>query len=270
MKKLIYLSIMVVLLVVLTGCIETTTVLRVRNDGSGTIEETLIFSKTFMELLAGMGGEAAGKDKPDFLNEDELRENAPELGEGVTFVSAEKVDTERGSGYAALYEFKDINKVRINQNPGDKISLPSMGGDEEETPKEYVHFHFTKGKTSTLEIINPIRPPEVKAEEKEAGEGEIDMGDAGMVEMMKELYRDMKIALIVEVEGKIVDTNANFRDGSRITIMELDFGKLMEDEEAFQKLMSSEPETIEDIKEISKEIPGIKVETEERIVISFK
>ena len=76
--------------------------------------------------------------------------------------------------------------------------------------------------------------------------------------------------MAVEVEGSIIDTNALYREGSRITIMELDFGKLLENEEQFQKLTRANPETLEETKELFKDIPGMKVELQDTLKITFR
>jgi len=267
MKKIALIPLALAALLVLAGCIESTTVVRVKPDGSGTIEQTLIFSDAFSELLSGFGGEEEASEE-GFVDVEELKRNASAIGEGVRFVSAEDVQTETGSGYTVVYEFEDINQVRVNQNPGGLV--PSAPGAEDEgSPEEFVLFNFEKGRTATLEIINPIDTAEQR-EAEERAEVEMDAEAAGMMEMMAEFYRDMKLAMIVEVDGRIVETNATYRDGSRVTIMELDFGKLMEDPDKFQALMQSNPETVEEVKEIAKDIPGVKVETEESIVIRFR
>jgi hypothetical protein len=38
---------------------------------------------------------------------------------------------------------------------------------------------------------------------------------------MKEIFQGMKIALSVFVDGKILETNATHREGSKITVLEL-------------------------------------------------
>jgi hypothetical protein len=78
----------------------------------------------------------------------------------------------------------------------------------------------------------------------------------------------MKLA--VEVNGSIVDTNATYRDGSRVTLMDVDFGKLMEEGDKFDELMRSAPETVEEMKELLAGVESIKVETAQNIRIRFR
>ncbi len=269
MKRLIFWGILALTAIVLMGCIETTTLIRVNRDGSGTIENTVIISKNFIDLMSSMGGDSeSSSDENDFLDEEELKEKALNMGQGVTLMSAEKVSSEKGSGYKAVYSFKDINKIRINQNPGENIPIPSAGGPEEESVEEYIFFDFKKGNPATLTISKPaeiLEPEEVEG----AGESPMD-DDPAMLDMLKTLYQDMKIGIAVEVQGTIVETNATYREGSRITIIEMDFGKLLEDEDNFKKLVTAQPKTLEATKDLLEGSPGIKVELKDQLIIRFK
>ena len=253
----------------LMGCFESIVLLRVNKDGSGTIEETVVISDAFMELMKSFGGEEEGEEEEEPINEQELIDKAASMGEGVRYVSAEPVKTDRGSGYKAIYSFSDINDVRINQNPGENVSPPPMGGEEQGPVEEWLRFNFSGGRTATLEIIYP-QDMEMHQEEKSA-ESEADMdSNPEMMEMMRELYQDMHIGIAVEVDGEITDTNASYVDGSTVTLMDIDFAKILEDEEKFKELMNANPETVEEMKELVKDNPGIKVETEESIRIRFR
>ena len=253
----------------LMGCFESIVLLRVNKDGSGTIEETVVISDSFMELMKSFGSEEEGEEDKDVIDEEQLTAKAASMGEGVRYVSAQPVKTDRGSGYKAIYSFSDINDVRINQNPGENVSPPPMGGEEQGPVEEWLRFNFSGGRTATLEIIYP-QDMEMHQEEKSA-ESEADMdSNPEMMEMMRELYQDMHIGIAVEVDGEITDTNASYVDGSTVTLMDIDFAKILEDEEKFKELMSANPETVEEMKQLVKDNPGIKVEIEESIRIRFR
>jgi len=252
----------------LMGCFESIVLLRLNKDGSGTIEETVVISDAFMELMNSFGGEESEGEK-DPINEVELLEKAAAMGDGVRFVSAEPVETDRGSGYRALYSFSDINEVRINQNPGENVSPPPMGGEEEQPVEEWLRFDFTQGPTATLEILYP-RTEEFESEEQSA-EGEVDMdSNPEMMEMLRELYRDMHIGIAVVVDGRITETNASYVEDSTVTLMDVDFAKILQDEEKFKELLEANPATIEEMKQLVQDNPGIKVEIEESIRIRFR
>jgi hypothetical protein len=268
--KALKIVVLLVLTLALMGCFESIVLLRVNKDGSGTIEETVVISDAFMELMKSFGGEEEGEEEEeDLIDEQELTDKAASMGEGVRYVSAEPVKTERGSGYRAIYSFSDINDVRINQNPGENVSPPPVGGEEEDPVEEWLRFNFSGGRTPTLEIIYP-QDLEMEQEE-ESAEGEVDMeSNPDMMDMMRELYQDMHIRIAVEVDGQVTETNANYVDGSTVTLMDIDFAKILEDEEKFKELMNANPETVEEMKELVKDNPGIKVEIEEKIRIRFR
>jgi hypothetical protein len=263
--------VLLVLSLALMGCFESIVLLRVNKDGSGTIEETVVISDAFMELMKSFSGEQEGEEEEeDLIDEQELTDKAASMGEGVRWVSAEPVKTERGSGYKAIYSFSDINDVRINQNPGENVSPPPMGGEEEAPVEEWLRFQFSGGRTADLEIIYP-RDPEAEFEPEESTGDEVDMeSNPEMMQMMRELYQDMRIRIAVEVDGTITETNASYVDGSTVTLMDIDFAKILEDEEKFKELLNANPETVEEMKELVKDNPGIRVEIEESVRIRFR
>jgi hypothetical protein len=266
--KALKIFVLLALSLALMGCFESIVLLRVNKDGSGTIEETVVISDAFMELMKSFGGEEEGEEEKEPINEQELIDKAASMGEGVRYVSAEPVKTDRGSGYKAIYSFSDINDVRINQNPGENVSPPPMGGEEEGPVEEWLRFNFRGGKTATLEIIYP-RDMEMEQEE-EPSEGEADMdSNPEMMEMMRELYQDMHIRIAVEVNGEIAETNASYVEDSTVTLMDIDFAKILQDEEKFKELMNANPSTVEEMKELVKDNPGIKVEIQDSIRIRF-
>jgi hypothetical protein len=91
-----------------------------------------------------------------------------------------------------------------------------------------------------------------------------------MMGVFKETFRDMKIDVAVEVNGKIVKTDAEHVDGSRIVLMELDFSKIVENEEALRTLAMSENESIENTKAVMAKVPGIRVELKDEVEVQFK
>ena len=112
MKKIARWTLFVLFTLVLMGCIETITLIHVNKDGSGTIEETIVITNAFTELINSFGGEQAkSEDEPELLDEDELRARAVGMGQGVRLVSAEPIKSDKGSGYKAVFHFDDINKL---------------------------------------------------------------------------------------------------------------------------------------------------------------
>lgn len=291
MKKIIQSVLAFLICASLAGCFQVNTLVKVKPDGSGTIEETFLMSKELVnqinamsKQMAAMGeeGSKAGKkkgkkqDKDAFgvLNVAELKKKVNEMGEGVTYVSSKKITTDTLEGYKAIYAFKDINKLRFNQNPGGKMSSGPAGSDKSpEEKKEFVSFQFAAGKPSSLTIRMPESKPldELKDSKEEVKKEQPDDPQSEMVmAQMKKMFEGMKIGFDVEIMGKIVQTNATHRKGDKITIMELDFGKLIEMPEEFKKFSRVNPKTVEEAKQLMKDVPGIKVELNKEVTIDFE
>ncbi len=268
-KKTALLGLLTALILIFTNCIQVTTKVIVNKDGSGTIEYTYIISDNFVDFMNQMSNKETDKPKVDYVDQ-LIAEGLPQkaastLGEGVTFVSYEKISTDVGKGFKGIYSFRDIGKITLNQNPMN----PEAKEGESQALKEYIRFQFQPGNPATLVIIQP-KKDFTKKEDTDSKEN-MELSD-DMLEMMRNLYKDMKISLQVKVNGKITTTNAAYvdNDTSVITLMEIDFGKLTADAEEFKGLMKKNPESIGEFKEFIKNVPGIKLELEEKLNVKFK
>ncbi len=270
--------------VLLPACIKDETVIKLKPDGSGTIEKTTTMSKEMFkqleEMTKGMGGgegkEGEPKAKAPF-SEDEAKEDAAKMGEGVTFVSWEKVETETGVGQKAVYAFTDISKVTLNQDPKNPQGDAAGGGEEKK--KEPIRFKFEAGDTSKLTVVFP--PQAAKTEgEGEAGteggteatppEGEQKEPDPQELEQAKMFFKDMKISIIVEAGTEVVETNCEYVEGARVTLLEMDFGALMDNMDKFKEMAQAKPKSMEETKELLKGVKGFKITPESEITIEFK
>lgn len=233
--------------------------------------------RAMTEQFSQLGGEAREpKQTVDLVDEDELREKAAQMGEGVYFISVRKVSNDQGEGYKAYYGFRDINTVRINQNPGDKAPAGAGGPGVtiEGGKKETLTFRLTEGDPAEL-VITGLSGAEVsEADPQPRGSEPVPDQDDPQTQVamkqMQEMFKGLRVALAVEVLGEIVETNATHVRGSRVTLMELDFGKLLEMPEKLKAFAQRRPEGISDAKELMKDIPGIKVELAPEVRISFE
>jgi hypothetical protein len=283
---------LLILLLILTGCLQVNTLVKIKPDGSGTIEETFLISKEFVQLIKEMteqmmsglaepeGDQSAQKSTEkqtetffDIFDENKLKKEAIKKGEGVTYTSGKKVITDKFEGYKAIYSFTNINKLKINQNPSESIpSDPSGNDNESKKKKELVTFHLKKGNPSTLMVRLPAGKGDdkpISSEEPETVKTDNQQSEM-MMTQMKKMFEGMKITMAIEIQGSIVETNATHRKDSRITMMELDFGKLLQMPEKLKQFGQLKPESLEDAKQLMKNLPGIKVELNKEITIKFK
>ncbi len=285
MKKGLFFIILSTLALLSMGCIETETIITLKADGSGTLQETVLLSnairKSMEQMFQGLVDESTdssgNQNKNDFnlFKPEELKEKAKGMGEGVMLVSSQEYASETAQGYRVVYSFKDINKLMINQNPGER--MPSGSPKEsKKSVKEMVHFKFQKGDVATLTIKRPKSKEEAKEKKKSASHKEdkpqqqdMEMPQEGL-EQVKQMFGGMRIALILNIDGSLVETNATHVEGNQITVMDMDFSKLVEMPEAFKDFARFNPKTVEEAKALVKKVPGIKVDLNDEIVIKLK
>lgn len=275
MKPLTKIFPILLAIIFLAGCIDVEYKMNLNADGSGTIVETVYMNTAMVQMIQGfmaMGGDSTNQEEFSLLDEVELRKEAVELGEGVKYISGEKLKDNGREGYRAVYEFEDVNKIKMDQDVSDKA--PSMGGEDEETPEDDITFKFTKGDPATLIIYMPDEDDEIQIEEETEVEAEDtefkDEVDEEWTEEMKNMMSGFRISIQIEVDGDIVETNATHVDGTTITLMEMSFDELLEDPEQFKKLKKLDDASYEETREFLKDIPGIKFETNETVEVVFE
>jgi len=255
----------------LTGCISSYTLVKVKPDGTGTVEQTTMVSQMMMGMMSGMAqgmsGEKGSKSKPpsvaDMFKEDELRAAAAQMGTGVRFVSSTPAKADGKEGVTALYAFDDVTKLSVSQNmktPGK--SAPSGPAD---SPMVFA-LAPAAGGSKILSIKMPEKnQAEMKkaaAAKKEKTDGPGDMKDVPpeMLAMMKGMFQGAKIGIDVEVAGNLIKSNSPYVTGSRVTLMEVDLGALMEDPTRFQKLQELGPgASFEEARKVLGDVKGIKL-----------
>lgn len=262
------------------GCIQVDTLVRVKHDGSGVIEETLLFSDMLFsslqavskELEENLGdakkGEQAKNDPLQQMMED-ARTRARQYGPTVKFVSASPAKVEGLTGYKAIYSFDDINTLQVNQNPGDKTGKPQDSEGKSDKNKEPIRFSFKRGPVSALTIIMPKKEKENSAG-KDEGKAEEGKDDPQQMEMAKTVFKDMRVRIAVQIDGTIESTNATYRDGSKITLVDLNFGKILEKPAVFEKISKAQPQTIEEMKTLIQGVEGLRMELNDPVVLKFR
>jgi len=247
--------------VALTGCINSTTLVKLNADGSGTVEQTTLMN------LAAIKGMMPGAEKQmggAVVNKADLERTAARMGKGVRLVSAEPMKGTNGfEGSKAIFAFDDINQVQVSQGPN--LSGSSDGRmSSEPSANDPVKFTLTRsGGTSTLTIAFVDKP--ASGVSMQAGDKPGDMPDLTnpmLMGMLKAMFAGFKLNIDLEVAGAIVKTNAEYVNGSRLTLLEMDMDSLLADEaklKALQGQIGSEP-SLAAIKPFLKDIKGIKVD----------
>jgi hypothetical protein len=274
MKKLFTSLTIFFIVLAISGCVDLKTKIKVNRDGSGTVEETLLMSTEMIQMLkqfmSGFAGDSTNAEGFKLYNEEEMKKRASDYGEDVEFLSGKELLQDGREGYTAIYSFKDLNKLKFDQNPGSKIPEEIEGTEEEH--KEYITFRFDKNNGS--EIIITMPPASQEKEDidstKEAYSADSDSLDAADLSKLKLLFKDFDISLVVETDGEITETNANYADRSSITLFDLNFNLLLDNSEKLKELKKINPNNIQELKEIIKDVAGIKIETNNPVKIKFE
>ncbi len=267
------LAFLVLLPSLLAGCLQFETIVRVKPDGSGTITERFLMGKDIIAMFAEMAPEG---EAFEVLDEAQLREDAAGYGEQVRFVSAEPLETDFGQGYVARYSFADINQLELDTDAGKKIpDSPGVTSEAEESEPEIVRFALDGANPTELLVNWPVEQGESGADQdqSEATPTEAppaEAPDPAELEMMKEFMGGMRMAMHIEVEGEIIETNATYRDGARITLLEIAFDDLLADAGALQAMAQQEPKSLSDFKLLLKQVPALKLEVEPQVSIRFQ
>jgi hypothetical protein len=246
--------------IALTGCINSTTLIKLKIDGSGTVEQTTLVNLAALKSMMPPG--ATQTSGPGVVSEADLKRTAEKMGKGVRLLSSTPIKENGFEGVKAIFEFDDINQVQISQDPalGGGSNPDAAPTSREEDP---VRFKLTRqGGTSLLTINIQDKPGANKDKEKDPQTDVPDMTDPMMMGMLKTMFQGFKVNIALDVVGSIVKTNADYVTGSRITLLEMDMGALLEDEAKFKALQGKlgPDASLSAVKPYLKDIKGIKVD----------
>ena len=226
------------------GCLESEVELAVQRDGSGVLTETVWLTQAALEMGGGlMGGKPGEKPKGEFspmvlkmADKATLEKRAAGMGEGVTLKSVTPQKHKDGrQGYVAVYDVKDVNRLKLGLNPAAPRSRRRPGA-QPKAKQEPMLIQYKAGSNKITIVMpkreaapeQPAKPPAKPADDQQKQ----------MSEMVKMMFAGMKIAVRVKVPGTITKTNASLvnekKDG--VTLMEMDVGALIQDEKLAKKL----------------------------------
>jgi hypothetical protein len=277
MKKLAKLIVLLLVSCGLAGCFQIDHVVTVSPDGSGTVEETFMISRQIAESMSafaeGMGEQMGveGKEKSapkeqSFFKDDDIKKRAGGFGTDVTFVSMKRISNKQFEGYKALFSFRDINKLRLDQSD---VGMPKqMGQERDKTPKG-TEFVFTPGKTARL-VIKQLKKdetavktvPETTLPDKETSAEEL--------AMVRQVFDGLRMSTTIVIKGTVIESNATHRNGSIITLAEIDLGKLLDKPEVLAKMAELKPGDQVAAMEMFKQFPGMKIDMNDELRISFR
>jgi hypothetical protein len=274
MRAIVRLSSVLLLAAITSGCITALTSIKLRPDGSGTIEQTLSMNAAaagqFAEMAGSFSDAAPGAKKgepPELFSEKDMKDAAAKYGEGVVFVSSRPIKTADRVGRVATYQFADIRTLRIDQKP----QTGDLPGTSDSKATEEVLFRFDKQPSGTSQLTVVFPEGKLEQARKDAttdNDGKKKSIEPGQLEMMKKLFDGLKVAIDVDVLGTIVKTNSPYVQGSRVTLLEMDFSQLLSNDQLLAQI--GEPGSVEEAKQMLKNVKGFKINLDREVTIEFK
>lgn len=274
MRKLIFLFNIVVFTLLLVGCIQVDTTINVKKDGSGTINEKVLMSKAFVNMMKEFAAafddsSTASDEEFSLFEDDEIISDAKEYGSGVQYVSHSFISNDEWEGYEAIYSFDDVSKIRVLPDPDSKMAM-SEGATETEDTSDYYYFKFNKGDVSELIIDRPEIGFSEGTVDADSSEEVTEQNDEELGEEALKMMDGMKINIAVKIDGDISSTNASYVEGSTVTLFHMNLGEMMKNKEAFKEFKSNEPKNIEEMKRFMEKFPDMKIEIQKPVSVKFK
>lgn len=274
MKKIIFLFNIALITVLFIGCLQVDTTINVKKDGSGTINEKVFMSKTFVNMMkefatAFQDSSTTAEEEFSLFKDDEIMADAKEYGSDVKYVSHEFISNDQWEGYEVVYSFDDISKIRIQPDPDSKMGMSEEEAGVEESD-EYYFFKFKKGDVSELIIDRPPIEFDSDSSSQESASEDVESNEDELGDEAMKMMEGMKINIAINVEGNITTSNATYVDGSTITLFHMNLGEMMKNKEAFKDFKNNEPKNIEEMKEFMEKFPGMKIEIQKPVSVKFK
>lgn len=244
----------------LVGCINSATLITVKPDGSGTVEQTTLVN------IGGMKAMMPGMTQPgqagNPVNEADLKRAAERMGKGVRLVSAEPAKSGTFEGVKAVFAFDDINQVQVSQDPSMSGSTTGAFLSEPPPVENPVKFSLTRGSGTSVLTVQFQDKAAGNTAKPDMPQGGPDMTDPTVLNMVKTMFEGFKIGIDLQVVGSIVKTNAEYVNGSRLTLLEMDLGQLFQDQEKLKALQGKvgPGASLTEVKPYLKDIKGIKID----------
>lgn len=252
-------------MLLLSACFEMTSVVTVNKNGTAVIEETALLGAQLKAMMGSLGDQAGGPPGQPSLKDlvpdkAKAEERAKKLGQGVTVKSHEAVKMPDGrEGVKVTYAVADVNKLQYK---------PFEAKQQDGTESKPMTFALSGGTVSVS--MPPDKPKNKPAAEKPKVPAE--QMQAQMA-MMKPMFAGMRMAVQIKGAGGIASSDATHLNGDTVTIMDIQFDKIMEKPDIFTKFMESADDkemTPAQAAEKFKGVDGIKVEGKEKISIKLK
>jgi len=251
-----------------SGCFQSSTLIRVNADGSGTLEQTTLITQAGLQTLRQVWAMSAenGTRPVELFSAAQARQFAEGMGPGVTLVSSTPIKNAEGEGSRAVLAFKDISQLQAKR--AQHADADALGA-ERVVPQ--VHFAVTREADGHAVLHITLPPAAAPATKATAPEGSGAKPQTRMppeqLAMVRRLFAGSRVVVAVEPGGELVKTTCPFVDGNQVTLVDVAFDQVLTNEMAFVRLQSAR--TVEEARAAVKGVPGLKVDLDPEITIEF-
>jgi hypothetical protein len=211
------------------GCLTIDSVIAVQPDGIGSVTYTLFLKSTTIESLEKFAQTREDRSEAgawkDFFSEAKWRAAAATMGEGVTFQSLQSVKKRGWEGVKVVYFFSDISKLTL------KMGFPSvMSLTEPAPPSEALTFRFAPAGAAPANLTIVMPPYRTLAEGTSGSSSETDGAPArngAVMARFRSVLDGFRASVVVDVNGPIVKTDADYVSGSKVPVLSVDFNEMM-------------------------------------------
>jgi len=242
-----------------SGCFQFSSVLTLKADGSGTIDQRLIFTQSAVAQLKQLAALGGGTQDFDPVSEKQARDAAATMGPGVTYVSSTLINTSEGIGRDMKYAFTDISQLSLDQAPLSPGGLPSAA-----QAADRVSFKLTRQANGNSLLT--ITLPQLPAVGDLAGASNAPSPE--QLAMIKPMFAGARLSIAIEPSGALVRSSSPYVTGQRVTLVDVNIDSLLSDDTLLQRLQTAR--TPEETKTILKSVPGLKVNLDPEITIEFQ
>ncbi len=253
----------VLLSVTVSACFQSSTLIHVNADGSGTIDQRTLLTEAAVDQLrtfAILGG--GNPDAVDPTSEGNARGMAAAIGTGVTYVSSMPIDVGKAHGRQTTYAFSDVTQLRISEQPSlpGNLKLPAAAGGGT------APISFVLNRTPSGHVVVRVVVPR-PAIFPTGPNGEPQPPTLDQIAMVKQLLAGATLRVAMEPDGRLVQTSSPFVDGNRVTLIDVDVDQAAADPDLAKKLQGAK--TQDEMKAAINSIPGLKITLEPEITIEF-
>jgi hypothetical protein len=247
-----------------SACFQFSTVLTLKADGSGTIDQRILFTQAAVAELRQLAALGGGAQDFDPVSEQQARDAVTTMGPGVTYVSSTPVNTSEGVGRDIKYAFTDISQLHLDQAPPPPGGMPVAPQSADSSDR----ISFTLTHQADGHALLKVGVPQLPALGRDNASQSSRSPSADQIAMLKPMLAGARLSIAIEPAGRLVRTSSPYVTAQRVTLVDVNVDSLLNDDTLLQRLQAAR--TPEEAKTILKSVPGLKVNLDPEITIEFE